>query len=231
MPFCGKIPQNRRAFASRDWYFGSLIMTLKVVGAGIGRTGTFSLKHALERLGFGPCHHMIEVLGNMEQQLPLWQSAVAGQPEWERIYKGYHSAVDWPTARFYRELHAVYPDAKFILGYRSPQSWAESFSQTIYMALSDISQAPAEQHDWLNMVAELITHGIPPGLDLVGLEKAFIAHVEGVKAAIPSQQLLVFEAKDGWGPLCAFLNVPVPDEPYPRTNDRAEFWEHMKSGS
>ena len=207
-------------------------MTLKVVGAGIGRTGTFSLKHALERLGFGPCHHMIEVLGNMAEQLPLWQSAVAGQPDWDRIYRGYHSAVDWPTARFYRELHTVYPDAKFILGYRSPQSWAESFSQTIYMALSKLGKAPAEQHDWLCMVTELITqNGIPPGLDVAGLEQAYLAHVEGVKGSIPPEQLLVFEAKDGWEPLCEFLDLPVPDEPYPRTNDRAEFWEHMKGGA
>lgn len=211
---------------------GVMVMTLKVVGAGIGRTGTFSLKHALEQLGFGPCHHMIEVLGNMAQQLPLWQSAVAGRPDWDRIYHGYNSAVDWPTARFYRELHAAYPAAKFILGYRSPQSWAESFSQTIYMALSDIEKAPPGQHEWLRMVTELITqNGIPPGLDVAGLEKAFVAHADGVRAAIPPDQLLVFEAKDGWEPLCAFLDVPVPDEPYPRTNDRAEFWEHMKAGA
>ncbi len=204
-------------------------MTLKVIGAGIGRTGTLSLKTALEKLGFGPCHHMIEVLENMAVQLPPWQAAVAGQPEWDVVYKGYNSAVDWPTARFFRELHVAYPDAKFILGYRSPQSWAESFSQTIYRALSDISQAPEEQQDWLRMVTELITqNGIPPGLDVAELEQAFAAHVEAVKSSIPPEQCLVFEAKDGWEPLCAFLEVPVPDEPYPRTNDRAEFWEHMK---
>lgn len=207
-------------------------MPLQVIGAGIGRTGTFSLKHALERLGFGPCHHMIEVLGNLPQQLPLWQAAVRGQPDWDRIYAGYHSAVDWPTARFYAELFATYPNAKFILGYRSPQSWAESFSQTIYRALSDIEQAPVEQRDWLHMVSELITqNGIPPGLDTAGLERAFIAHVDRVKASIPPKQLLVFEAQDGWEPLCAFLEVPVPEESYPRTNDRAEFWEHMKGES
>lgn len=204
-------------------------MTLKVVGAGIGRTGTMSLKIALEQVGFGPCYHMIEVLENMPTQLPLWQAAVAGQPDWEAIYQGYHSAVDWPTARFYSELNAAYPEAKFILGYRSPKSWADSFSNTIYMALSDISQAPEEQHDWLQMVTEVLgQNGIPPGLDVEGLEKAFAAHVAAVKAAIPSERLLVFEAKDGWEPLCKFLNVPVPDGPYPRTNDRAEFWRIMK---
>ncbi|WP_370399369.1 sulfotransferase family protein [Sulfitobacter sp. JB4-11] len=204
-------------------------MALRVIGAGIGRTGTMSLKIALEQLGFGPCYHMVELLDNMPSQLPLWQDAVAGRPDWEQIFQGYHSAVDWPTARFFRELNETYPDAKFVLGYRSPQSWAESFSHTIYMALSDISQAPPEQHEWLHMVTEILRqNGIPPGLDVAGLEKAFAAHIEAVKAAIPPKQLLVFEAKDGWVPLCNFLDVPVPDDPYPRTNDRAEFWEIMK---
>jgi len=172
---------------------------------------------------------MVEVLENMPAQLPLWQAAVAGQPDWEAVYQGYHSAVDWPTARFHAELHKAYPDAKFILGYRSPKSWAESFSQTIYMALSDISKAPEQQQAWLRMVTELITqNGIPPGLDVAGLERAFIAHVEAVKAAVPAEKLLVFQATDGWEPLCAFLDAAVPDEPYPRTNDRAEFWKRMK---
>lgn len=188
-----------------------------------------SLKLALEQLGFGPCHHMVEVLANMPAQLPLWQAAVAGKPDWDAIYSGYHSAVDWPTARFYRELNEAYPDARFILGYRSPQSWAVSFQHTIYMAISDISKAPEEQHDWLRMVIELLSqNGIPLGLDVAGLEHAFAAHVEAVKAAIPPERLLVFQAKDGWDPLCDFLGVPVPDGPYPKTNDRAEFWEHMK---
>jgi hypothetical protein len=208
---------------------GNRLMTLKVVGTGIGRTGTLSLKLALEQLGFGPCHHMVEVLSNMPKQLPLWQEAVAGRPDWDRIYKGYASAVDWPTARFYRELHAAYPDAKFVMGYRSPKSWAESFSHTIYLALSDIGKAPPEQHDWLRMVVEVLNqNGIPPGLDAAGLERAFAAHVNAVKATIPPERLLVFQAQDGWRPLCDFLQVPTPDGPYPRTNDRAEFWERMK---
>ncbi len=204
-------------------------MALKVVGAGIGRTGTMSLKIALEQLGFGPCHHMVELLKDMPRQLPLWQAAVAGEPDWDAVYEGYRSAVDWPTARFYRELHAAFPDAKFVLGHRSPESWAESFSHTIYLSLADIEKAPEEQREWLRMVAKILEQtGIPPGLDAEGLAGAFAAHVEAVKAAIPPERLLVFEARDGWEPLCAFLGVPAPDGPYPRTNDRAEFWEHMK---
>lgn len=204
-------------------------MTLKVVGAGIGRTGTYSLKIALNQLGLGPCYHMEEVLHNMVSHLPLWKAAVQGRPDWPTIYQGYQSAVDWPTARFYRELSAEYPDAKFILGWRSPQSWAESFSQTIYQLLSNIENAPEEQQEWLKMATELISqNGIPPGLDVAGLEKAFTAHAEAVKAEIPAKRLLVFEAKEGWEPLCAFLGVPVPDTPFPRTNNRSEFWDLVK---
>ena len=207
-------------------------MLLKVIGAGVGRTGTYSLKIALNRLGFGPCHHMEEVLHNMPVQVPLWQAAADGNPDWDAIYKGCHSAVDWPTARFFRELNAAYPEAKFILGHRSPRTWAESFSHTIYKLLSAGEAAPEAQRAWLAMVAEVIAQtGMPPGLDVEGLEKAFVAHADAVKAEIPASRLLVYEVRDGWGPLCAFLGVPVPDEPFPRTNDRAEFWDRVTEKS
>ena len=205
-------------------------MTLKVIGAGVGRTGTYSLRAALNRLGFGPCFHMEDVASNMPVQLPLWQAALRGEPDWAAIYDGFNSAVDWPTARFYRELNAAYPDAKFILGHRSPQSWAASFSQTIYKLLAESGKAPEHMREWLDMVTELTgQNGIPAGLDTAGLEQAFTAHMEAVKVTIPASRLLVYEVKDGWEPLCAFLEVPVPDEPFPRTNNRTEFWELVES--
>lgn len=201
-------------------------MPLKVIGAGVGRTGTLSLKLAINRLGLGPCHHMEEVLQNMPVQVPPWAAAVAGNPDWDRIYKGYESAVDWPTAGFFRELIAAYPDAKFILTHRSPESWVESFSETIYKAMAGRNHAPPEMQAWLAMCIDVISMtGFPEGLDADGLKRAFIAHNDAVKAAIPAKQLLVYQVKDGWEPLCAFLDVPVPSEPFPRTNDRAEFWE------
>jgi len=107
-------------------------MTLHVIGAGVGRTGTYSLKLAIDQLGLGRCHHMEEVILNMPAQVPHWAAAVSGHPDWEAIYKGYESAVDWPTAGFFRELHSAYPSAKFVLTLRNPESWAESFSETIY---------------------------------------------------------------------------------------------------
>ena len=203
-------------------------MPLKVIGAGVGRTGTYSLKLAINRLGVGPCHHMEEVLHNRPVQVPLWAAAVNGNPDWDRIFQGYESAVDWPTAGFFRELSAVYPAAKFILTYRSPESWVESFSETIYKAMAGRDHAPPEMQAWLAMSVGVITKtGFPSGLDEAGLMRAFIAHNEAVKAAIPAQQLLVYQVKDGWEPLCAFLGAAVPSEPFPRTNDRVEFWDRV----
>jgi Sulfotransferase domain len=203
-------------------------MTLQVIGAGVGRTGTYSLKLALNQLGCGPCHHMEEVLHDMAAQVPLWTAAVNGHPDWEAIYKGYESAVDWPTAGFFRELSAAYPSAKFVLTTRSPESWAQSFSETIYKLLAGKDNAPPEMRAWLDMAVGVIDKtGFPAGLDMAGLMRAFTAHNDAVKAAIPADQLLVYQVKEGWEPLCAFLGAPVPADPFPRTNDRGEFWDRV----
>jgi hypothetical protein len=199
---------------------------MRIIGAGVGRTGTYSLKLAMNRMGLGPCHHMEEVLHNLGAQAPLWSAALSGRPDWEAIYRGYESAVDWPTAGFFRELFHAYPSAKFVLTHRNPESWAESFSATIYKLLAGKDQGPPEMRDWLEMAGGVIAKtGFPPGLDRGALIDAFVAHNEAVKATIPAERLLVFEVKEGWAPLCAFVGAPVPDEPFPRTNDRAEFWD------
>jgi hypothetical protein len=202
-------------------------MTLRIIGAGVGRTGTLSLKLAIDQLGLGPCHHMAEVFSNMPTQVPLWVAALKGRPDWGAIYKGYASAVDWPTARFFRELHEEYPSAKFVLTHRSPESWAESFSDTIYQLMRKRAEAPPELDAWFSMAIDVIAQtGFPGGLDLTALTKAYVTHNEAVQAAIPAHQLLVYRVKEGWEPLCAFLDVPVPTDPFPRANDRAEFWAH-----
>ncbi len=203
-------------------------MTLQVIGAGVGRTGTYSLKLAIYQLGLGPCHHMEDVLLNQPVQVPLWAAAVKGVPDWKAIYKGYGSAVDWPTAAFFRDLNAAYPSAKFVLTLRNPESWVESFSTTIYKLMAGSDQAPKEMQAWLDMAEDVIAKtGFPKGLDVAGLSKAFTNHNDAVRAAIPPARLLIYEVKDGWGPLCAFLGVPVPDNPFPRTNDRGEFWNRV----
>jgi len=201
-------------------------MSLKVIGTGVGRTGTYSLRLAIDHLGLGPCHHMEEVLHNQAQQVPLWVAALNGKPDWSAVYSGYESAVDWPTAGFHRELVAAFPSAKFILTTRSPDSWVSSFSETIYKILATKDQAPAPMRAWLEMCIAVISRtGFPPGLDEAALKKAFVAHDNAVRAVVPADRLLIYQVKEGWGPLCAFLGVPVPDVPFPRTNDRAEFWD------
>ncbi|MBT8066931.1 MAG: hypothetical protein KJO09_06790 [Gammaproteobacteria bacterium] len=203
-------------------------MTMRIIGTGVGRTGTYSLKLAINQLQLGPCHHMDEVLHNMPTQVPLWSSAVAGEADWSQIYNGYHSAVDWPTACFFRELLKEYPTAKFVLTQRDPERWADSFGATIYKLLAGRDQAPEEMRAWLDMANDVIAKtGFRPGLGQDELVKAFTAHIEAVKETIPADQLLVFEVKQGWGPLCAFLGVPEPTEAFPRTNHREEFWDRV----
>ena len=203
-------------------------MTLNVIGAGVGRTGTYSLKLAINQIGLGPCHHMEEVLHNMAVHVPLWSAAAAAKPDWPNIYDGYRSAVDWPTACFFRELVKEYPTAKFVLTQRDPEKWADSFGATIYKLLAGKDEAPQEMRAWLQMTSDIVANtGFPPGLDRDELARAFDAHNHAVKDAIPASQLLVFEVKDDWEPLCDFLEVPVPDGDFPRTNHREEFWDRV----
>ncbi len=163
-------------------------MPLTVIGAGVGRTGTYSLKLALNQLGVGPCHHMEEVLHRMPEQVPLWRQAVAGRPDWDAIYGGYGSAVDWPTAGFFRELHAAYPSAKFVLTVRDTGRWVESFSHTIYRLLASRDMVPAEMVDWFDMAKAVIDRtGFPDGLDEAGLASAFDAHNEAVTVGDPGE--------------------------------------------
>lgn len=203
-------------------------MTLSVFSAGFGRTGTMSLKLALEQLGFGPCHHMIEVIENGDVQVPLWNEALAGRADFATIYAGYGAAVDWPTAAFWQELAAAYPDAKVILSSRSAESWYNSISETILATVWDKASWPPPAVEWFKMVSKVLERSLGDARDKDSIIAAFEAHEASVKAAIPAERLLVHSAKDGWAPLCAFLGVPVPDEPYPRTNTKEEFFEHMK---
>ena len=206
-------------------------MSLKIIGAGYGRTGSLSLHMALEQLGLGPCYHMKEVLGEMPLRVPHWNAVLDGSPDWQTIYQGYHSAVDWPTASFWHELSKEYPDAKVILSTRSAESWYQSFSQTILAVLSAPYKWPEPQVDWLTMCRRLIVdHTFKGEIGPDALIAAFDAHEERVKATIPSERLLVHSAKEGWEPLGEFLNVSVPDTPYPRSNSREEFFELIANG-
>jgi hypothetical protein len=202
-------------------------MALEVVGLGVGRTGTYSLKLALEQLGFGPCHHMKEVDVRSRAQLDRWTAAAAGRRDWEQAYAGFRSAVDWPTAAFSEELFAAYPRAKFLLTVRDPARWYESFSQTIYPLVDPDGSSPPMLAAFAEMVRAIMHKTgfeVPSSRD--DLLAAFVRHTAQVRRTIPADRLLVFEVAEGWKPLCSFLGVPVPDRPFPRTNDAKEFWSN-----
>ena len=204
-------------------------MSLKVIGAGVGRTGTYSLKLALEQLGFGPCYHMEEVLKDMSRQVSLWSAAVDGKPDWATIFQGYNSAVDWPPAAFWRELATAYPEAKVILTTRNAERWYQSYSETIAKVMAAADEAPPHVQAWLKMVgAAIARNGLAEPTRREDTIKAFEHHADVVRNSIPAHRLLVYEVKDGWGPLCAFLGTPVPSTPFPKTNNQEEFWELVR---
>jgi len=205
-------------------------MELKVIGFGLGRTGTYSLKTALEELQLGPCHHMERVANNMPVQLPLWNKLLNDPTDFKAVYEGMQSAVDWPTAAFYKELYKSYPNAKFILTHRTGASWAESFGSTIYKLLAGRENAPEPVQEWLNMTVKVLEKtGIPMGLDFEKLAERFEAHNKAVQNLIPAEKLLVYQVKEGWEPLCKFLDVKTPKTEFPRTNNREEFWDLVNS--
>jgi hypothetical protein len=193
-------------------------MPIEVIGAGFGRTGTDSMREALTMLGFGPCHHMYEVMAD-EEQKRLWRSLVkGGSPGWNMLFSGYRSCVDWPSAHYWRELIEVYPKARVILTWRSPESWWESFEKTILRAI-----AGSEDQESLGiaLVARQVFGGRPH--DRANAIAMYEANVEAVLATVPAERLLVHRLGDGWEPLCAHLGVPVPDEAYPTRNSTKEF--------
>lgn len=200
-------------------------MVLQVISAGVGRTGTFSMKSALEQLGFGPCHHMEEVDARDAVQVEKWQKAADGHGDWAANYAGYKSAVDWPTAAFWRELSGAYSTARFLLTVREPESWYKSFSETIYPLIEAAPRAPDDLKAFLRMVSAVVHKTgfrIPSTKDDV--IAAFNHHNETVKRTIPADRLLVFDVRQGWQPLCDFLGVAVPDTPFPKTNNKDDFW-------
>lgn len=207
------------------------IMTLKVISVGFGRTGTMSLRMALNELGYGPCYHMEDVLSDMQTRVPHWTAAIDGTPDWSTIYDGFNSAVDWPTAAFWQDLADAFPDARIILSSRSAESWCKSFSQTILAVLSAPDMWPEPQREWLEMCHRLVVQNtFHSQTDQDHLIATFNTHEAAVKATIAPDRLLVHAAPDGWEPLCAFLGNAVPDTPYPRSNSRQEFFEMLAQG-
>lgn len=199
------------------------MMALEIVGAGFGRTGTLSLKLALEALGVGPCHHMKEVVGN-RAQIRLWTEAASGKANFDRIFEGFTSAVDWPVAAFWQEVVVAYPQAKVILSSRSSESWYSSFSQTILKTILSRDKRPESARAWFEMLENVVINRSLRGrTDRDGIIAAFEANEAAAKSIIPADRLLVFQAQDGWEPLCAFLGKAVPSTPFPKTNPKEDF--------
>ncbi len=199
---------------------------LQVVGAGLGRTGTASLKRALEQLLGGPCYHMLEVL-ERPPDVATWHAAVRGEPvDWGALFDGFRACVDWPAAAFWREIEAANPDALVLLSTReSASDWWGSMARTIVPTVQ--GEVPEDQpllQRHRAMVRELLAKRLTPGWEEPQQAMAaYERHNEEVRRAVPPGRLLEWRAGDGWEPLCSALGVPVPPEPFPHENTAADF--------
>ena len=203
-------------------------MSLKVIGSGFGRTGTLSTKLALEQLGFGPCHQMVEVMGNPAQPAK-WAAIAAGhEPDWAEVFEGYAAQMDWPGAAVWHETAIAFPDARIVHTERPEEDWWQSFAPTIgkFMSIYRAMPLPPQISGIFDTMEKLIIDRTFGGK--ITRKSAIAAYRKNnarVRETIPADRLLVFDVADGWAPLCDFLGVHVPATPFPRTNERAEFWE------
>lgn len=199
---------------------------MDVIGVGFGRTGTLSLKGALELLGRGPCLHMVSLLDDPERATLFHRAAEGDLTSLDKAFEGYRSTVDWPGTYFWRQLAGRHPAAKVVLTVRDPQRWYDSAHSTIFQAASN---PPDSANDavaaGMGMLRSTVWDGTFGGrfADREHAVRVFTEHNEAVRREVPAESLLVFEVTQGWQPLCDFLGVPVPDAPFPRTNDGATF--------
>lgn len=202
-------------------------MTLKIIGAGFGRTGTTSLKVALERLGFGPCHHMSEIRRSPEL-LKVWQLAASGhQPNWTEVFQGYQAQLDWPGARYWKELAEWFPQARVILTVRNPEDWYVSFKSTVLrsaLELQSDAESP-EQAAASRMIEQTVLEQIFDGRadDRQHCLGVYARHIAEVRNTVGQERLLEFDVNEGWEPLCEFLGVQPPEEEFPCLNQLDEF--------
>ena len=193
-------------------------MALNVIGAGLGRTGTVSLKLALERLGVGRCYHMIEVFEHPEHA-PLWVQAAQGNPDWDQLLAGYGATSDYPACLFWRQLAERYPSAKVILTVRDPNEWFESTQATIFSP----QNATAHMDGPIGTMMRVLHDGFQDLHDRSSMIATFERHNRAVIEGLPKERVLVYRAQEGWGPLCQFLGLPTPQEPFPHLNTRKDF--------
>ncbi|MFI6028013.1 sulfotransferase family protein [Amycolatopsis magusensis] len=202
---------------------------VEVIGAGFGRTGTMSLHSGLETLGYAPCHHMKEVLGN-PGSTTVWAAALRGDREALRTaVEGYRGTLDFPSCLLWREMMELFPDAKVLLSVRDPESWYHSAAATIFNpVMEEVAARLAANDDAVttDMMTAMAEHGFGDH----GKDETiawFVQHNKDVMATVPEDKLLVYQVSDGWEPLCEFLGAAVPQEPFPRVNDSADFAENV----
>jgi hypothetical protein len=202
-------------------------MTLKVVGAGVGRTGTLSLKTALEQLLGGRCHHMFEIMQD-PTQVTGWTDAIYGRPvDWSVLLSSFSALVDWPGASFWPELVAANPDALVILSVRPAEEWYRSASNTIFIGLDRLSGEPGS---WLATVRKLLKDRFCDAFeDPAAMMAAFERHNQAVRTGVPAERLLEWSPSEGWDPICSRLGLPVPDQPFPITNTTSEFQARLRA--
>ena len=199
-------------------------MALQVIGPGLGRTGTFSLKLALERLLGGRCHHMAEVLADPERHLAVWAPVLRGEPvDWNQVFAGYVAQVDFPGAACWRRLSEAFPDALVVLSTRPADDWYRSAAATIFQLDDDHGSSPFQRlwQDWFGERSD------NPATVIAAYER----HNAEVRSSVAQDRLLEWTVADGWGPLCDRLGVPIPDEPFPRTNTTTEFRTRNQLGT
>ncbi len=204
-------------------------MTVEVIGAGLGRTGTLSLKQALERLLGAPCHHMVEFFKHPDQ-VRVWEQALDGRAvDWDTLFADYRAVVDWTAASFFEELTAAYPDAIVVLSVRDVDDWWRSVHDTVFTELR-VERAPTDDPLVAAMapikqftIKMLGTRFTPEWWDESAAKQAFTRHNAAVRAAIPASRLVEWRPGDGWAPLCAALGVPMPTDPFPHANTTADF--------
>ncbi len=201
-------------------------MTLSIIGAGFGRTGTTSQKAALDELGLGPCYHFDEILKNPGHD-QLWLDVVGGkQIDWRALFKDYQATVDWPGCYYWQELAAEFPDAKVLLSTRDFDSWYDSTTKTLYRTMkTDYSKAPQGQYNVLEMSCIMILEDTFHGRfeDKTYAKEIYQQHHDKIIKSVDPDRLLVYQISEGWAPLSAFFGKPVPDAPFPNANSLSEY--------
>ncbi len=217
---------------------------MRLIGAGLPRTGTLSQKVALEMLGLEPCYHMVNVLGDLDEA-PLWRRALDGEAIWDVVFDGFEATVDWPGSFFYKELADFYPEAKVLLSVRDAEAWERSMRETIWglfygdVLTRDLSRARCHvDPKWNGYIEMMEQMWLQSGLIAEGaattsesMRSAMERFNRQVQESVPPERLLVWSVGDGWEPLCRFLELPVPDTPFPHLNDSKVFADRIIDGA